>query len=201
MENYLVLNGQKIQITEDQVREMAKSLGVKQIKLADIKVGDTFKVGDYEFIVLEQSGNTTAVILKDLLYDNKQFGKNNNYAKSYVDDICNDFATKVAKIIGKKNLVEHTVDLTSDDGLKDYGTIKRFISLLTTELYRRYVYVLDKHKIKKWWWLATSYSTPTHEDSSWVKCVAPDGCVSSYDYYDDLGVRPFCIFDSSIVVS
>lgn len=201
MENYLVLNGQKIQITEDQVREMAKSLGVKQTKLTDIKVGDAFKVGDYEFIVLEQSGDTTAVILKNLLYDNKQFGKNNNYAKSYVDDICNDFATKIAKIIGEKNLVEHTVDLTSDDGLKDYGTVKRSTSLLTTELYRRYVYILDKHKINKWWWLATAYSTPTHEDSSWVKCVAPYGSVYGDNYYINLGVRPFCIFDSSIFVS
>ena len=201
MENYLVLNGQKIQITEDQVKEMAKSLGVKQTRLTDIKVGDAFRVGEYEFIVLEQSGDTTAVVLKNLLYDNKQFGKNNNYAKSYVDDICNDFATKVAKIIGKKNLVEHTVDLTSDDGLKDYGKITRSASLLTTELYRRYVYILDKYKTKKWWWLATPYSTPTHEDSSWIKCVTPDGGVDNYGYGNNIGVRPFCIFDSSIFVS
>lgn len=201
MENYIVLNNQKIKLTEEQVREMAKSLGVKQTKLADIKVGDTFKVGDYEFIVLEQSGDTTAVILKNLLYDSKQFGKNNNYVKSYVDDICNDFADKIAKIIGKKNLVEYTVDLTSDDGLKDYGKVTRSASLLTTELYRRYVYILDKYKINKWWWLATPYSTPTHDDSSWVKCVSPGGGVGSNGYYDGSGVRPFCIFDSSIFVS
>ena len=202
MENCLMFNGQAVPITEDQVKEIARILGVKQTKLADVKVGDTFKVGDYEFIVLEQSGDTTAVILKDLLYDNKQFGKNNNYAKSYVDDICSDFATNVAKIIGKKNLVEHSVDLTSDDGLKDYGKITRSASLLTTELYRRYVYILDKYKIKKWWWLATPYSTPTHEDSSWIKCVAPYGYVNYDDYYrNNCGVRPFCIFDSSIFVS
>lgn len=201
MENCFMFNGQTVPITEDQVKEIARILGVKKTKLADVKVGNTFKVGDYEFIVLEQSGDTTAVILKNLLYDNKQFGKNNNYAKSYIDDICNDFAAKVAKIIGKKNLVEHTVDLTSDDGLKDYGKITRSVSLLTTELYRRYVYILDQYKINKWWWLATSYSTPTHTDSSWVKCVTPSGGVGNFSCNGINGVRPFCIFDSSIFVS
>ena len=200
--NYIMLNDRKIDLTDEQVKEIKKSFDLGKVKLSEIKVGETFKVEDHEFIVLEQSGDTTAVILKDLLYVGKEFGKNNNYDGSNVDKLCNDFAAKISKIIGKKNLIEHTVDLTSDDGLKDYGKIKRSASLLTCELYRKFVYILDKYKIDKWWWLATPFSTPTHEDSSWIKCVSPIGYLYySYYYGGIIGVRPFCIFSSSISVS
>ena len=77
----------------------------------------------------------------------------------------------------------------------------RKASLLTTEQYRRYVEILDKHKIDKWWWLATPYSTAAHEDTDYIKCVSPPGDIGD-GYYDfDFGVRPFCILKSDILVS
>ena len=201
MENYIYLNGSKINLTEEQVKEMQKSFGIKPIKLSDISTGETFKIGEYEFIAMEHSKETTAVLLKAFLHDEKAFGKNNNYNGSYIDDICNDFAKKISNIVGDDNLIEHTVDLTSDDGLKDYGSIKRKMSLLTCNQYRKYVEILDKHKIDAWWWLSTAYSTPTHENSSWVKCVSPYGGIFNVRYYYDFGVRPFCILKSNILVS
>ena len=204
MKNYIKINNQKIKLTDEQVREIQESFNLKGVKLSDVAVGDTFKVGRYEFIVLEHTKETTAVILKDLLFDSKQFGINNNFNGSYIDDICKNFENEIAGIIGKDNLVEHTVDLTSDDGLKDYGKIKRRVSLLTANLYRRYVETLDKYPVKKWWWLVTAYSTPKHDNSVWVKCVSPSGRINghSYDGYGGGGgVRPFCIFSSNIFVS
>lgn len=201
MKNYIKINNQKIALTDEQVKEIQQSFGIEQIKLADIPVGETFKVGKYEFIVLEQSNDTTAVILKDLLFENKEFGKDNNYKASYVDDLCDDFADEISEIIGKDNLIEHTVDLTSDDGLKDYGKIKCFMSLLTTDLYRRYVEILDKYKVKKWWWLATAFSTPKHDPDNWVKCVSPSGHIDYDNCIILSGVRPFCILNSNIFVS
>ena len=201
MKNYICLNGQNIELSDAQVAEIRKSLGVGQVKLKDIPVGEPFKVGNYEFVVLEHSKETTAVIMKDFLHKEQQFGKSNNYENSYADDLCNEFAAEIADIVGENNLIEHTVDLTSDDGLKDYGKIKRKMSLLTTELYRRYVEILDKHKIDAWWWLVTAHSTPSHNSSSWVKCVAPVGSVNNRDYYNNYGVRPFCILKSNIFVS
>lgn len=199
--NYMMLNDQKIELTDKQVEEIRKSLCITAVKLSDVPVGEPVKIGKYEFIVLEHAKETTAAILKSLLFESKQFGKNNNYKNSYVDDICNDFATDIEAIIGENNLIEHTVDLTSDDGLDDYGQIKRKMSLLTCDLYRRYVRILDKHKISKWWWLATPYSTPTHDDNTWIKCVSPYGYFNCNDYHNDVGVRPFCILKSNIFVS
>ena len=200
--NYLILNNRKIELTAEQVKEIENSFGIGRLKLSDIAIGDTFKIDKYEFIVLNHHNENTTVILKELLYESKQFGTTNNYENSYVDDLCNKFSGEIAEIIGEENLVEHSVDLTSDDGLKDYGNIKRKMSLLTTNLYRRYVEILDKHKTNKWWWLATAYSTPTHASSSWVKCVAPSGIIDDYNCnLNYCGVRPFCILKSNIFVS
>lgn len=201
MKNFISINGKKTELTEEQVQQIKASFYLQAERLAKVPVGDTVKIGDYEMIVLEQSGDTTAVICKDFI-ETCTFGDSNNYDGSKVDKLCNQFATNLAKIIGEDNVIQHTVDLTADDGLKDYGAVKRFASLLTTDLYRRYVYTLDKIKQDAWWWLATPYSTPTHGYEQTVKCVSPSG-----DVLDDhcncfgRGVRPFCILNSNIFVS
>ena len=201
MNNYICINGQRIELTEEQVKRICAAQGQAVIKLADIPEGETFKIGDQEFVVLEHSGDTTAIIRKELLAEDMEFGSNNNFFGSYVEDKCREFGEEIAKTIGKENLVEHTVDLTSDDGLKDYGTIKSRCSLLTTDLYRRYVDILDNFKPDRWWCLATPHSTKRHSNDSWVKCVAPSGGINNRNYRTDCGVRPFCILKSNIFVS
>lgn len=200
MKNYISINGQKTELTQEQIEQIRASFGLNSVRLSAVAVGDTVKIGDHELIVLEQSGDTTALICKDFI-DTCSFGRSNNFDGSKVDKLCSKFATELAKIIGEDNVILHTVDLTSDDGLKDYGSVKRFVSVLTADLYRRYVYTLDKHKLDAWWWLATPYSTPTHGYESTVDCVSPRGYIS-YDICDyDVGVRPFCILNSNIFVS
>lgn len=204
MKNYIVINGVTYELVErGEILTVPGSGLMAGLRLSDIPVGKTFKVGKYEFVVLEHSEETTAVILKELWIESKRFGSNNNFDGSTVDKECQKFADEIADLVGAENLVEHTVDLTSDDGLKDYGSVKRRASLLTTELYRRYVEILDKFKVKKWWWLATAYSTPKHDDASWVKCVAPSGRIGRGGGFcnNDFGVRPFCILKSNIFVS
>ena len=199
MEIYII-NGQRIELTEEQIAEIERFLGVAKVKLADIPVGETFKIGKYEFIVLEQYSDETAIILKDLIKKSEKFGDCNNFNDSNADHICKKFADEIEGIVGVESLTLHTVDLTSDDGLKCYGVIERKMSLLTTEMYRYYVEILDRYKLDKWWWLATAYSTPKHDNDNWVKCVAPSGGIYFYSYYDVIGVRPFCILKSNIFV-
>lgn len=203
MKHTITYLGRNIEVPEDKLEQLNALLGIESIELSQLPEGGTFIVGDYEFIVLEQLGELTAVILKGLYGDDEvAFGSNNNYNGSAVDELCNEFAQKVAAIIGEGNIAEHTVDLTSDDGLKDYGSIFRNASLITAEDYRKWVYILDKHNPGAWWWLATPYSTKTHGNDSWVKCVSPSGGVDDDGCgYGGCGVRPFCIFESSISVS
>ena len=201
MENYLMLNGKQIELTEEQIESIKQSLNVGDVELSTFKPAEIVRIGKYEFIVLEQLEDRTIVLLKGLLQDEEQFGKNNNYDGSNVDELCNGFGQVIEKLVGADNLVEHTVDLTADDGLKCYGSVKRKMSLLTAEQYRKYVYVIDEHKSDKWWWLATAFSTPKHDDSAWIKCVSPRGHFDSNGYGNTIGVRPFCILKSNIFVS
>lgn len=185
MKNYICMNGVKIEIPEDKIKEIYASMN-SQKRLCEKKVGEACKIGPYEFIVLEQSGDTTALILKRLFEDNVVFGSSNNdYRESEARELCQKFSKELESIVGSDNLVEHKVDLTSEDGLKDYGSVKDKASLLTTDLYRRYVEVLDLNRLDTWWWLATPHSTKRHENESWVKCVSPRGLVSGYIFSID----------------
>ena len=203
MEQYAYINGVQIPMTAEQAQQiiLAHEEKKKQVKLTDIPAGSTFQIAGMEFVVLEQGSETTAVITKKVL-KNMAFGSTNNFDDSDVDDYCREFAEDLFAKIGAENVAVHTVDLTSDDGLKDYGTVDRTVSLLTTEQYRKYVDILDQHKPDAWWWLTTPHSTKRHGNDQWVKCVSPAGGID-YDYFNyfNLGVRPFCILKSSIFVS
>ena len=201
MKDYISINNQKIDLTEEQVKKLMEACGVQHKQPADFKAGDTVKIGDFEMVVLEQHGTETSLILKNLYAEESEFGENNNYDDSYVDKKCQEFAKALADIVGEDNLVLHEVDLTSDDGLKDYGTVERRASLITADMYRKYVDILDKFKLDRCWWLATPWSTKRHDNDTWAKCVAPSGRVSFDIYYNDIGVRPFCILKSNIFVS
>lgn len=200
MKNFIQINGRQIELTAEQAAQFAETYGPKPVALCDIPVGETFFVGGHEFVVLEHTEQGTAAILKGLL-DDMVFGPDNNFEGSDVSERCRDFAEELETALGGEALVSHTVDLTSDDGLKDYGSVRRKCSLLTADLYRRYVEVLDLHKVDCWWWLSTPYSTPRHKNASWINCVAPSGGIDFGYYFYDIGVRPFCIFNSSIFVS
>ena len=199
--NYITVNDVKIELTDEQIKKIAESYSAK-VKLSDISVEEPFKIGDFEFIVLEHSKETTAVIMKGALHDAENFGSNNKYTGSNADELCVEFGKEIESEVGEGNLILHSVDLTSNDGLKDYGAVKRKMSLLTAELYRRYVEILDKHKLDKWWWLATPWSTPTHGWETTVLCVSPSGNINvNFSDYTGDGVRPFCILNSNIFVS
>ena len=202
MKHFIQVFGRQIELTEEQAKALQEQYAPPSVKLAEVQAGETFLIGPHEFVVLEQFGDSAAVILKGLLHESMAFGGNNNFDGSAVDEACGKFADEIAGIIGADNLVEQNVDLTSDDGLKDYGTIRRNMSLLTADLYRKHVDVLDKHKLSRWQWLATPHSTKRHGNDRWIKCVSPSGRLVN-DYYsdDDCGVRPFCILKSHIFVS
>ena len=202
MKNYISINDQKIELTDEQVERIVAAHRLQGIELAEVQPGELVKVGGYEFLVLEQLDESTAVICKDLIGEDSEFGeKNNNYDGSYMDEICNSFSGAIADAVGEDNILTHTVDLTSDDGLKDYGAVERRASLLTTDRYRRYVEILDKYKPDRWWWLATAHSTKRHENDSWAMCVSPSGSINDDGYSSSDGVRPFCILKSNIFVS
>lgn len=197
--NYLCINGNITELTKEQLKQLG--IIAETCYLSDD--GKIAHIGEYEFIVFktDEKLGTTSLLLKEKLGEDMTFGSNNDFRTSKIKEVLDKFADKISKIIGEENLVEHIVDLTADDGLKCYGTMKAKMSLFTANMVRENVNILDEFKLDDWWWTCTPYSTPKHNDSSWVKCVSPHGIVDDRHYYGSSQVRPFCIVKSSIFVS
>lgn len=143
MSNHIAIEGKVYQLTNQQAEAIAAAIretGVvipDRVKLSDIPVGGVASIGGTEFVVLEYLDGETALITKDCIGEDSEFGEdNNNYNGSYVDAICESFVAILENIAGEGNLVEFDVDLTSDDGLKDYGQIRRKCALMTADMYR-----------------------------------------------------------------
>lgn len=201
MKHTLNIFGKSIEIDDEQLERVREMLGIKPVQLCEVPEGEVFTVGQRDFVVLEHRVSDTIVILKDIYICDVEYGKNNRYDGSNADAICTEFFDEICKTIGSENVEEFELDLTSDDGLKDYGVVKRAAALLTAEMYRKYVDILDKYMPNEYWWLSTPHSTKRHGNDCWVKCVSPSGDFYNFIYFNDCGVRPFCIFNSSIFVS
>ena len=174
-----------------------------KIGLIDVEQYKPFKVGDTEFIVLEHlEGSKTLCLTRNFITENTEFDENtNNLAKASVLNVLDDFENKIAAEIGAENICDFEIDLTTDDGLKDYGSITRKTGLLTDVQYRKYSEIIEKYPVDDWWWLANAVSTPRRNISCAVRCVAGGGYVIYYNCYDINGVRAVCIFKSNIFVS
>lgn len=96
-------------------------------------------------------------------------------------------------------VIEFDRDLLSMDGQTEYAHCKDKISILTVDEYRKYRKILPN--MDKWWWLLTPWSTPANDYSTTIAIVSPSGYVSSDFCVNESGVRPVCIFSSSIFES
>ena len=169
-----------------------------QKKLKEIKPGEVFNFGGYEWIKLEEEG---LCLMKDILEERAFDEDSNNWRKSKLREyLNNDFYEALTENgANKKDFLMIETDLTADDGMKDYGTSKDLISLMTADLYRSNRHLLKP--LESWWWLATPYSCLASH-SYVVRFVNSSGTLGYLSAYNgDYGVRPLCNLSSEILVS
>ena len=159
------------------------------------KPGERFTYNGMEFVVLgEEQGGILAVMAhelgKEMPYDADN-GKN-DWRKSTLRKYLNgEFLEK----FNRDDLLPFVSDLTSDDGMKDYGTSEDFIALLSCDLYRKYREFMPKYNT--WVWTITPWSChPGYAD--YERSVNTDGSVYGYYANGAYGVAPACIFNRSI---
>ena len=198
MNNYLNLNGKKIPITDKQVKEIEKTLSLNKVILKDVAVGETFEIGEIEFIKFSEKNGETTAVTKDLIF-NCFYGDTDNFKESQIlKRLETEFLPKIIEKIGQENVFEFKTDLLALDGTDEYKTVKSKISIPTFDFYRKNKKTFDKYNPNEWWWLATADSTI----SDCGCCVTPSGLIESNDCScSHNGVRPFCVFSSNILVS
>lgn len=170
------------------------------IKIAPSSV---INYGGLDCIVLDVEQDKILVLAKESI-GNMPFdeGNSNNFPKGTLCKYLNGEFIKKLKANGADTsaLIPTTIDLTSDDGLKDYGETTQKIFLLTCDMYRKYRSVIPN--LDDWWWLATAYSTESNGYAYYARTVYSDGSLyNSYAYTGHRGVRPAFYLKSSILES
>ena len=188
-----------IDLKPDQLAELTCS---NKVELSTLKPRDEFRLGDEIFIVLEQTENGTRVITKEFAYSHVRFGDSSDWRVSLIRKVLNnEYFNKIADIVGVKNILTMDRDLTSLDGLYDYGTCIDKVSLLTFAEYAEYHKILGlKPDYPSWWWLITPMSTPSNDYVRNVCHVFASGIINWCDCDVSCGVRPFLTLESSISV-
>lgn len=161
-----------------------------------MKAGETFKLAGTNWTVLGQVEGGYLCLAENT--GDRRFSDNtNNYTESEIREYLNgEFLEKLEKEVGAENITPMERDLTSLDGLKEYGSCKDKVSLISLDEYRKYREFIPNSG--EWWWMITPWSTKSNGWKYSVAVVAPDGCIRGGSCYYRCGVRPFCIFSSVI---
>ena len=198
----IINNVPNIEATLNQLPDGSITLTLKektQKTLGQFKPGDVVKLGEREYIVLEHDTGTTAVITKDYT-TTMAFGDNNDYKTSKVREYCNTtFYNELVKTVGANNVFKHKVELMADDGTNKNVVCFDNVSILTTELYRKYREYIPEYD--RWWWTATPVNSNNSDYSRYVCYVYSNGILFWVDCGYCHGVRPFCVLSSSVLVS
>lgn len=165
------------------------------------EVGNTVEVAGIKWLVLDKLEKGYLVISEDFYGKYKEFDNSKNDWKT--SSLRNYLNTKLRKEIeedvGQDALVKFDRDLTSMDGQTEYGICEDYVSIITFDEYRKYRNLLAN--TEEYWWTLTPDSTSCNDDSRWLQVVSPRGNIFHYSCGYGSGVRPVCIFSSSIFES
>ena len=162
------------------------------------EIGKTVEIAGMEWMILDKTEKGYFAILNGFDEKERAFDStSNNWITSKLRNELNArFLKKITDELGKDAVIEFDRDLLSMDGQTEYGHCKDKISFLTVDEYRKYRKLLTN--MDKWWWLLTPWSTPVNDFSTTITVVSPSGLFSDFSCDNVNGVRPVCIFSSSI---
>lgn len=195
----------ELELARELVRKLEEA---EKVQLSELQPGETFKIGEHDFIVLEQNvcNGTTNVISKGFMAKGIVFDSNTrDYSKSNLKKVIeSDIQPIIEAELGADNLVEHIVDLTSIDVQHEFEPCTCKVRPITFNEARQYNDLIVNKELDDWWWTCTPWSTADRGWKRTIAVVSPSGniinyrsCICSYD----CGVRPFCILKSNIFVS
>lgn len=164
------------------------------MKIKDVKIGSKFEFGKIEFVKLDNAYGGCLCLATNILFKNRfdEDGKNNweiSTLRQKLTEVIGDY-------IDTSALVPFDRDLTTDDGMTDYGHCTDTVSLLTCDEYRKYRKLIPN--CGEWHWTITADSVIY---SCYVRFVYSDGSLDYLiAYYGVGGVRPLCVLTPNTIV-
>lgn len=152
--------------------------------------GERFIYGKKNCMVLEHMDDGTLCMVLDEDY-RSVFGESNNFAESALREKLNtEYLNKwIDDGVFRGDFVKMTIDLTADDGLRDYGTCECFLAPRTCEQHRKYRYLIPNPN--EYEWTATAYSTESNGYSCNVRFVSTTGALVMGSFAGNAyGIRP-----------
>ena len=178
------------------------------IELSKARQGERFTLDGVEFVKLDENHMGAFIVAADALPDCCQFESDdaeredhNNFSGSHIAKVMERWLRDQHKAIFEATL-ERPIDLTTMDGMTDYGTPLAVARLLTIDEYRAYRRFIPL--ASRPFWLATGWTTNSspNSDAGNAYVITTDGTVyvdSVYDAY--FAPRPALYLKSSILVS
>lgn len=183
---------------------------MKDLALAQVRRGERFTLDGVEFVKLEDDLDAAFAVAADTLPECCQFEDDdaeredhNNYAGSLLSKTVERWLRDKHPAIFSA-VVERPIDLTTMDGMTDYGKPLAVVRALTIDEYRKHRSILPL--TSKPYWLATGWTTNSSPSSNDYNAyfINTDGTVGNYsvNVYDaDFAPRPALYLKSSILVS
>ena len=147
------------------------------------------KIGGIAFTIIQTAESWVKCIASECIGERAFDAQNrNDFAASDIREFLNgEFLKRLIAEGAPEEMFEHfNVDLTADDGLRDYGGDRVRVGLITCDEYR-----LLRGNIPAlpdtWWWTAT----PDSPKNPYVRYVNSGGSLNyGYAWYGNRGVRP-----------
>ena len=195
-----------MKILQEQINELKNKVAILESEKSvskipsGLKIGYTFKIVGLDWKIIDITDKGYSCLCEILEEEMKFDDSSNDWKSSGLRKYLNgEFLKKISDEVGEENIVKFERDLLSLDGQTEYEKCEDSVSLLTVDEYRKYRSFIPNEK--KWWWLITPWSTSCNDYEYPVTVVASSGLIDNWGYDYDGGVRPFCIFSSSIFES
>lgn len=195
-----------MRVLQEQINDLRNEIAVLKATsksanpLEGLSIGDTFELADTTWKILDIT-SAGYICLADSIEERQFDSDSSNWGNSDLRGYLNeDFYEKIATEIGAENIISFERDLLSLDGQTEYGKCEDKVSLLTVDEYRKYRSLIPNTN-DDWWWLISPWSTPCNDYDVTVTVVSSSGRVSHSSCGGSGGVRPVCIFSSSIFES
>lgn len=195
----------ELELARELVRKLEEAEKDSKVQLSELQPGETFKIGEHDFIVLEQNGcsGTTNVISKgfmseDIVFDDDTKDYNNSNLKKIIEE---NIQPAIEAGVGVGNIIEQVVSLTSVDMQGEFKPCYCRVRPITFDEARKYNNLLVNKDLDDWWWTCTPWSTADRGWKRTITVVSPSGLIGNCSCLFNYGVRPFCILKSNIFVS